>query len=294
MNPAGLWVTMLAVLFSFWFPMFCGVLQGQQNFLWLGWSMMLNGVGRIAIAVVAVVLLGGLAAGMMTGVLSGLVVAVIIGAWQSRSLWFAHSLPFDWRTFLKEVIPPMLGFGAFQFLFTADTMFVKSYFTSEQVGFYGSAGTLSRALMWLVGPLASVMFPKIVHSAAKAQKTDLMTMVFYGSGILAVVGAIGLSIVGPFIIKLLYNPSWVQVAASVLPWYAFAMVPLALGNVLLSNLLARSSFKIVPALCVVAIGYAFSLTRFHGSLVTVLQVMGLFNLVFLVVCAWFTWRHKKG
>jgi hypothetical protein len=72
------------------------------------------------------------------------------------------------------------------------------------------------------------------------------------------------------------------------------MVPLALGNVLLNNLLARSSFKIVPALCVLAIGYAFALTRFHDRLVTVLQVMGLFNLMFLVVCAWFTWRHKKS
>jgi hypothetical protein len=80
----------------------------------------------------------------------------------------------------------------------------------------------------------------------------------------------------------------------VLPWYAFAMVPLALGNVLLNNLLARSSFKVVPAMCVLAIGYAFALTRFHTSLVMVLQVMGVFNLLMFVVCAWFTWRHKKG
>ncbi len=38
-NPAGLWVTLLVVLFSLWMPIFWGVLQGKQSFLWLGWSM---------------------------------------------------------------------------------------------------------------------------------------------------------------------------------------------------------------------------------------------------------------
>ena len=35
-NPAGLWITMVAVLLQVWLPLFWGVLQGQQNFLWLG------------------------------------------------------------------------------------------------------------------------------------------------------------------------------------------------------------------------------------------------------------------
>src|SRR5207249_2901786 len=112
---------------------------------------------------------------------------------------------------------------------------VKSYFSPDEVGFYGSAGTLSRALMWLVGPLAAVMFPRIVHSTAKSEKTDIMGVVMLGTAILAIVGAIGLSVVGPFIVKIVYGQDWVSVAASVLPWYAGAMVPLALGNVLLNN-----------------------------------------------------------
>src|SRR5207249_1810794 len=125
----------------------------------------------------------------------------------------------------------MLGFGAFQFLFTADTMFAKAYFDEDTVGFYGAAGTLSRALMWLVGPLASVMFPRIVHSAAKAEKSDLMGLVLLGTGILAVLGAISLSILGPWIVRFVSGQRFVAVASSLLPWYAAAMVPLALANV---------------------------------------------------------------
>src|SRR6266404_6117217 len=137
-------------------------------------------------------------------------------------------------------------------------MFVKSYFSPEDAGFYVSAGTLSRALLWLVTPLAAVMFPRIVHSAAKSEKTDLMRMVLIGTFVLAASGALGLSILGKWIVKFVFKESYVQTATSVLPWYAGAMVPLALANVLLNNLLARSSFKVVPALCVLAVAYAFA------------------------------------
>jgi len=293
-HPAGLWITLAVVLLSVWLPIFWGALQGLQNFLWLGWSMMLNGVGRLTAAALAVMAFGAYAAGMMTGVLLGLAVAVAIGIWQTRALWLGPSLPFDWRSLLRQVIPLLLGFGAFQFLFTADTMFVKAYFDEDIAGFYVAAGTLSRALMWLVGPLAAVMFPRIVHSVAKAEKSDLMGLVLLGTGILAVMGALGLSVLGPWIVRFVSGEKFVQVAASLLPWYAGAMVPLALANVLLNNLLARSFFRVVPALCVLATAYGFALTRFHDTPVVVLQTLAVFNLALLGVCAWFTWGSRKS
>jgi regulation of enolase protein 1 (concanavalin A-like superfamily) len=285
---------MAVILLGMWLPIFVGVLQGQQNFLWLGWSLMLNGFVRILIAFLVVQFLLWQAAGMMTAVLIGLLIAVLIGAWQTRGLWSLPADPFDWRGLLKQVIPLVLGVTAFQFLFTADTMFTKAYFDGNMVAAYVAAGTLSRALMWLVGPLATVMFPRIVHSSAKSEKTDIMGLVLIGTALLSVGGALGLWILGPWIIKLVYRTSYVDVAVSVLPWYAFAMVPLAVGNVLLSNLLARSSFRVVPVMCLLAVAYGIALTQFHSSLVAVLQTLGVFNLLMLASCAWFTWFDKPG
>ncbi|HWW01616.1 MAG TPA: lipid II flippase MurJ [Candidatus Acidoferrum sp.] len=287
----GLWVTAFVVLLSLWMPMFWGALQGEQNFLWLGWSMLSNGIGRITVSVVAVLVLHAYAAGMMAGVLVGVTVAAAIGGWVTRSLWLEPSRPFDWPRLLRQVTPLMLGFLGFQILFTADTLFVKHYFSGAIVDFYLSAGTMSRALMWLVLPLATVMFPRLVQSAAKAQKTNLLGLVMLATVILAVAGAVGLSLVGPWVVKLAYSAQYVKVAASILPWYAGAMIPLALANVLLNNLLARPDSKLALAVCVIvlALGYMVALTRFHDSLVTVLQTLGIFNLALLAVCAWFTW-----
>jgi O-antigen/teichoic acid export membrane protein len=292
-SPAGLWATVLAVLFSLWLPLFWGVLQGQQDFFSLGWSNICNGAGRISIAVLLVMLAGAGAAGMMVGVCAGLAVGSGIGIWKTRPLWLAHAQPFDWRGLLAQIVPLMLGFGAVQFVFTADMLFVKAYFSSDETGYYLSAGTMSRALMWLVIPLATVMFPKIVHSVARSEKSNLLGIVLLGTGLLSAGGALGLTVLGPWIIGLVYKDSFVPVAAAVLPWYAWAMVPLSLAFALVNNLLARSHFRIVPALVLLAAAYGFALTRFHDSLIMVLKTLGVFSLLLFGVCAWFSWGVKE-
>ena len=178
-NPAAIWLTLPVLLFTAWMPMFYGVLQGQQNFLWMGWSMLANGVGRLAIAAFAVLVLHFYAPGMVLGILGGLTIALVLAIWPTRSLWLSSPQAFEWRGVLRQIIPLTLGFAAYQFLMTADTMLVRASFSGNDSAFYGSAGTLARASMWVVTPLAAVMFPKIVHAKAKGEKSDLMGVVLH-------------------------------------------------------------------------------------------------------------------
>jgi len=72
------------------------------------------------------------------------------------------------------------------------------------------------------------------------------------------------------------------------------MVPLAVGNVLLNNLMAHSRFKVcIPLVCVAA-GYWIALQYHHDSFKQVIQLLGITNLVFLAVCALFTWWPGQG
>ncbi len=288
-TPTGLWITLAVVLLSFWLPMFMGLMQGQQNFFWLGWVNIINALGRISVAAALVLCLAGASTEMIAGVCVGLAVAVGIGIWQTRGLWGLRAEPFNVRELLGQIAPLMLGFGAVQFLFTADTMFVKAYFTADESGFYVSAGTLSRALLWLVLPLATVMFPKIVHSVARSEKSNLLRLVMLGTGGLAAGGALGLTLLGPWVVKFAFTEAYVRPATEVLPWYAWAMVPLSLANALANNLLARSQFRIVPVLLALAAAYGVALTYYHKNLIMVLQTLGVFNLLLLAVCLWFTW-----
>lgn len=293
-DATALYVVLPIVLVSLWGPLLLGVLQGQQNFLWLGWSMLFNGVGRVMVAAFAVLVLHAYATGMVTGVLVGVSASFLIAAWHTRGVWKLSPARFDWRGLMRQVIPLTMGFLAFQILFTVDTLFAKSYFSKADADFYVSAGTMARALMWLVLPLAAVMFPRLVHSAAKSEKSNLMGLVLAGTAILAILSATGLSLVGRWVIPIVYTPEYVATAAAILPWYAFAMVPLAVANVLLSNLLARPKVGFLFPSCavLVAIGYMVALTQFHASMIQVLQVMGVCNLLFLAVCSGFSWKNR--
>jgi O-antigen/teichoic acid export membrane protein len=293
-NPAALWMLLAVILFSLWTPMFWGVLQGSQNFLWLGWCQFLSGAGRLGSAVFIVFILKGWATGIMIGVLIGLFVSCAVGIWQTRPLWRGETEPFNWREFLKQMIPLMLGFVATQFLFSADTSFVDVYFGADKTAPYGAAGTLSRALLWLVLPLAAVMFPKIVHSTAKSEKTNLLGIVLLGTAVLVGAGVLGLWLLGPWMVRLVYTPAYIAPTLAVLPWYAGAMVPLALANVLVNDVLARGRFRIVPFLILLAAGYGLALTHFHDSFVTVLKTLTCFNLLLFAGCAAFAFKLPKS
>ena len=297
-DPMTLWLFLVVMLGSLVMPVFMGTLQGQQNFLWLGFVMILNAALRLAVGGLLVFLVTPTASGVMAGLVGAAVICTAIAMWQTRALWTGPSDPFPVVPFLKQIIPLMIGFGTCQFLFSADTIFVGRFFSAEQTGYYGAAGTLSRALMWLVLPLAAVMFPKLVHSAAKAQKTNLLTVTLVSTGALCLVGAIGLTIVGPLAVKIVYTQNYVGPATAIIPWYAGAMIPLSVANVLVNSLLARKDFRVVPWMAIIAVAYGVTLAllgpQAGASGVTglgmILKTMAGFTTLLFLICSYYTWR----
>jgi O-antigen/teichoic acid export membrane protein len=293
-NPAALWVTLVVGLVMLWFPIFQGLLQGRQNFLWLGWGAIFNGVGRVVILGVIVMLFHGGAAGGMGGVLIGLLVASGIGIWQNMDLAREAGAAFDARGWLRRVVPLTLGFGAYQFIYSADLIVVQNYLgAGGQAAAYTFGGTLARAVVLLTAPIAVVMFPKLVHSAARSQKTDLMGVTLLGTAVLGCAAVLGLTLTAPLLVKLGSKPEYVSFAP-LIPLFGWVMVPLSVGYVLLNNLMAHSRFKVVPALVAVAAGYWVALQYHHDSFKMVIQTLGVFSLIFLGVCLAFSWRPKNG
>src|SRR5207249_8091501 len=203
MNPAALWVTVLIGLASLWAPIVKGVLQGLQNFLGLGWVLVLDGAGRFA-AIALILWLGGQAAGGMTGALAGQGVSLALGVWLIRRLLFAPRERMEWLPWLRRVVPLSLGIGSIQFMSNADVVYVQSVFSADKTPLYMPAAMIGLALITFTTPLAAVMFPKVVRSAALTQNTRAMRHALGATALLGVGAALACTILPELPLRLIF------------------------------------------------------------------------------------------
>jgi O-antigen/teichoic acid export membrane protein len=305
-NPAALAITVVIGLAAMWMPLVMGMLQGRQNFLWLGWTSIFNGVGRFGLICIIVLVFHGWAAGAMGAVFLGMSALIVIGGWQVRDVWKMEPTGVQWKKWLARVIPLTLGLGAAQFMLSADMIFTQKFFPAEQTGFYAVAGTIGRALIFFTQPLTLVMFPKLARSAATGEKSNALLLAL-GATICAGACAAVACTLFPSLPLLIMGGKKYLVAAPLVPWFAWCMLPLTLAFVLVNSLMARARFAAVPWLVVVAIGYGVTLSvvgNHFGNLAgaqtgfcesgfrAMIQTLGVFNLLLLGVCAWFTWGMK--
>ena len=302
-NSTALAVTFLIGLAAMWMPMVMGMLQGRQDFFWLGWTNILNGAGRFVLVCLIVLVFHGWAAGAMSAVFLGMAALIVVGGWQIRSVWKIKTTPVKWKNWLRRIIPLTLGLGAATFMLSADMIFTQSFFPREQTGYYAAAGTIGRALVFFTQPLTLVMFPKLARSAATGEKSHALEMALGATMLAGGAAAIACTFL-PWLPLLIVNGRSFLVAAPLVTWFAWCMLPLTLSMVLINSLMARSKFSAVPWLVLVAVGYgvalavvgqhAGKLTDTLAGLRMMIQTLGVFNLIMFGICAWFSFGIPKS
>jgi len=287
-NPAALWLTLLIGLASMMLPIMMGVLQGRQEFLWFGGATILNGLGRFMAVWIAVAWLGGYAASGMAAVLVGLLAALTVCAWHNRRYWRLQPKRVDWSAWWRLVVPLTFGLGASLFMVNADMIFVQRFFSEKETGDYAAAGMIGRALVFFTQPLTAVLFPKVVRSAAVADQGGLIGRALAATAIAGCSAAVGCTLLPSLPLRLVYDKSFLAVAAPLVPWFAWCMLPLTICNVLITALLARRRWASIPWLAAVAAAYGMTLYYRHQTFLVVIQTLGVFSLLLLAVCIWFT------
>ena len=258
-NPATVWLTASWGLWVLWLPILVGLIQGRQNFLWMGWVSMAGGLVRVVAISVGVLWLGWQAAGACFGVLLATVAAAALAAWPTREIWLGPGEPVNWGDWWKRVLPLTLGPGVVTYMMSLDMIMVQhSDFPEGETGFYGAAGMIGRAMVFLTAPLTAVMFPKVAESAAKSEKSDAMLLALGATALIGAGAALGSTVLPSLPLRIVYDASYLKIAWLV-PWFVWCMLPLSLGSLLVNNLLARGRYSVVVWLVILALGYAGAL-----------------------------------
>jgi O-antigen/teichoic acid export membrane protein len=174
---------------------------------------------------------------------------------------------------------------------------VQRYFPKgDETGFYGAAGTIGRAVFFFLAPLTTVMFPKIAHSAARSEKTNVLMQALGVTALLGIGAAVGCTLFSELPFRIMYSDEKYLAAAPLVPLFAWCMLPLPLATVLINNFLARRRFGIVGWLVGIAALYYLTLRhvaqqqpqRFEN----IIWTLGAFSLLLLTVCLVFTWKER--
>jgi len=303
-NPGGLRLTVTIVLSVLWLPILKGLLQGLHRFTSLGWLQILEGGGR-CLTMQIMLLIAATSTGGVFAVLAGQYVTLATAIWLTRDVWGAKSpVRCAWKKWLATGIPLTLGMGSIVFMQSIDTLFVKSTFTRPDqvpaVGFYVDAMLTGYAIIMFIAPITNVMFPRLVRSLALAEKSDALTLTVVITGVFACLAAVGCTLLPGLPLRVIFGGSHLG-GARFVPWFAWALLPLTMANVLIQNLLARQRFTAAPFLIMVPVLYAVALVLQKPALaqmadmdamIRVIQTLGCSCLALFGVAAFFTWRDK--
>jgi hypothetical protein len=303
-NPVSFYFLLAICLVGLWIPVAKGLLQGLHEFFGLGWLAICDGVGRFGIMLLVVLVLGGKVASAMFAVLIGQVLAIFIGARLTRSIWRARpKVAFGWKTWLAEYLPLTLGMGTVTLMTSIDMLFVQALFPNkEQKNLYSGAMLTGFAIIQFIAPVALVMFARVAKSSARAERGDSLGMTLKATILFGVLAGLGCTILPQLPLQVMYFHSremWK--AAPLVPWFAWALLPWTVANVLVQNILAQGRYKAVLWLVVVPPAYAAALCFLAPSLVAmkpfdafvrVIQMLGVASTVLCLVAAWFS-RHSK-
>ena len=317
-NAVSVWLTLAVGLVSLLLPAARGILMGRQDFKNLGWSIVIDGVGRFA-AVMTAMFLGYQAAGGMAGVLIGLLCSLALSFYCIRDLPWCENETLNWLPWLKQALPLAIGPGVLMIMFSADVLFVQETFPDTQTHFYMPVATVGLALFMFVTPMGTVMFPKLVSSHVEGKSNVALRYAFIGTCILGSLAFIILLLIPKLPLWIIYFKSPIYWQSSpLIPWYIASLFPLLLANVIIGNLLAKkrlNGWKCV-VLLLLAAGYAFALVNQRPQLLAmttdvvmaknelanatkdafqrVIITFGVFNLAILSVAAGFTWWHHRS
>jgi len=183
-----------------------------------------------------------------------------------------------------------------------DVPFVQATFEAGQTKLYQAGQNIGFALFQFTAPLAIVMFPKIVQSVAKAEKSDALRLTLLSTAIMGGLAAVASTLLPQLPLRVLYFKSpnmWL--AEPLVPSFAWCMLLLTMANVVVGGLLARKQYAFIPWMMLLAAAYVYSMIMLRPWLPQlepfeayriIIRTLTAFNGAGLIIACWFAWGRK--
>jgi len=270
------------VLFVFLVPIIRGMLQGLQKFKSFGLNLLFEGISKLFLGII-LILVGLQVNGAVIAIVLSYLIAFFIGYKSLKKILPKKVKKFNTKEIYKYSIPIILMLIGLTAFYTIDVILVKHFFTDVKAGYYVAISTLAKVLFFGSYSITQVMFPKVSELYAKKiphkhllYKSILMMLLFLVPVILIYF------FLPDFIINLVYGKAYLEVS-SLLGWFA---IVIGLFSLVYTIAFYQLSINKTKFLCVL---FLFNLLEialiyiFHESLAQVINILTFLMLSLFII-----------
>ena len=298
-NLLPVFISFLSLFFGLTIAVNKGILQGSQRFAAVSFIGALEMALRLALGIILVKI--GFA---VSGALSAVVLATAISYFitfvpintifrrAGRDLT-AKNFKFDRREILNYSQPALIATVLLIIAQTLDIILIKHYFSPTDAGVYSAISTLAKIVLYITGPVVTVMFPMISEKKTKGIKhypIFFYSLLFVVLGSLLVLGA---DMIAPAKIISIYGKQYVG-QYQLLPLVALGMLFYSLINLLVNYYLVIKDFKFIWLFVADLLIMIGAIHFWHSSILTVVHIIiASFGLLFVAMMLYYLFSKKS-
>ncbi|MGD0566554.1 MAG: oligosaccharide flippase family protein [Candidatus Goldiibacteriota bacterium] len=285
-DPALYYILGAISLIMLVLPVVRGILQGMQNFIGLGISLVTDAVIRLAFLYVFVNWFSWGVRGAVSTTLAGGLTSYILG-------FFLIAYIFRFKedegevvtktelfSYARPVFFSMLGFALLSYI---DVFTVKHFFNSNDAGLYSATSMIGKAFLYFPSAIAMTLFPKVSESHELNRGTK--ALLYRSLGLTAAISIAGVVFCYFFprvIIGIMFGEKFYAIEG-IVRLFGAAIFPLVLFNVVINYALAVHRYAFIYIMFGGILLYAALLWFFHRDFYQVISVLFGVTLTILIL-----------
>jgi O-antigen/teichoic acid export membrane protein len=276
-NDGAVPLTTTILALSLIVPSVRGILQGQQDFVRYGISLVLESLLKVVFAV-ALVYSGFGAPGAMLGWMLGTSIALAYTIWAVLRKHGAAAdasvrLALDMRRLRQTVLGIGLASGVLIVLSFMDVLMVKHFFSAHEAGLYAAVNLTGKVVLFLGAFVPAVILPKAVAKRlAGENSTGLLVQAVAVTLGLSGIALVIFSLMPVEVVRVLAGHQFVAAAPYVMQYDA-AMCLLAVVTLAVNYRIGIHRFEFLPWLGAVLVCEITAIAVWHTTLWDVVHVL---------------------
>lgn len=278
----------LLVFVMFLMPVIWALLQGREQFGFLGMSYFVNFTAKCGLGIFFAIIgwgVGGVILGVVLAFAAGLIVAV----WPIREA-LAPTLDedtVDMRKIYRFALPVVIALFFMSWFCNVDIALVRHFYgdTSEGLtlaGYYATASIVGKSFLFLPIGIILALIPKVSRMRATGENPVPVLMRGLGINIvLSIGGIVACWVLAPYLAVFLGKTDAPELVA-LIRYFGFAITPVATTLILANYNLANEQYRFIWLLVPITVLTFAGIWLFHQTPLTVLTIIAVGGFAMLV------------